>query len=122
MLTAAEDNPAGLRYLSVVEQTSTAPPREGRQLMGWMAGTVGQRFIAAGWAVESPLLTPFVASVVNTSVFLGGVPLNLRFFDAVPAMTNWVAQYGTTPAEDIATQIEAMRRRLPPAGTNYEAE
>jgi RNA polymerase sigma-70 factor (ECF subfamily) len=106
-------SPNGLRYLSVIEPTSKPPTREGRQMMAWAAGKIGPHVRAAAWAVEDSAMTSLVAPITNACCFLGGVPLNLRFFVGLPPAALWLTQHGDSlePAE-IATQVEAMKRRL----------
>jgi hypothetical protein len=106
-------SPNGLRYLSVIEPTSTPPTREGRQMMAWAAGKIGPHARAAAWAVEDSAMTSLVAPVVNACCFLGGVPINMRFFDGLSPAAFWLTQYGDTLEHaEIANQVEAMKRRL----------
>lgn len=104
----------GLRYLSVIEPSSTPPPREARHMMAWAAGKIGPHIRAAAWAVEDPTaMMSIVAPVVNACCFLGGVPINMRFFEDLRFATQWLAQFGgpLAPA-DIIAQVEAMKCRL----------
>jgi RNA polymerase sigma-70 factor (ECF subfamily) len=106
-------SPNGLRYLSVIEPTSMPPTREGRQMMAWAAGKIGPHVRAAAWAIEDSAMTSLVAPITNACCFLGGVPINLRFFDRLIPAALWLTQYGDTlePAA-ITAQVEAMKHRL----------
>jgi RNA polymerase sigma-70 factor (ECF subfamily) len=105
--------PNGMRYLSVIEPTSMPPTREGRQMMAWAAGKIGPHVRAAAWAIESSAMTSFVAPITNACCFLGGVPINMRFFDGMPPAALWVAQHGDTlSTAQLTAQVEAMKRRL----------
>jgi RNA polymerase sigma-70 factor, ECF subfamily len=112
LMPLAEAAPNGFRYLSVIEPTSTPPDREARQMMAWVAGKLGSRVRAAGWAVEDSAMMTVVAPVVNACFFLGGVPINMRFFDGVPSADSWLTQYGSFGPAQITAHVEAMRQRL----------
>lgn len=107
-----ESSPGGMRYLSVIEPTSTPPEREARQMMAWVAGKLGPQVRAAGWAVEDSAMTALVAPVVNACFFLGGVPINMRFFEGSAPAARWLTQYGALEPEQILGHIDAMKRRL----------
>jgi RNA polymerase sigma-70 factor (ECF subfamily) len=103
----------GFRYLSVVEPSSTPPPREARHMMAWAAGKIGPHLRAAAWAIEDSKMMSAVAPVVNAFCFLGGVPFNMRIFDGLPLATAWLAQSGERlEPTDITAQVETMKRRL----------
>lgn len=112
LVPLADASPAGIRYLSVVEATSTAPGREARQMMAWGAGRLGPRMKAAAWAVEAPAMMSIVAPVVNACFFLGGVPINTRFFGSVPTAAEWLTQSGSLGPAQVAAHVDAMRQRL----------
>lgn len=112
MFAVADASPQGLRHINVVESTSTPPTREGRQLTAWLAGKLGPRVRAAAWAVEGTMLKKLVAPVMNSCLFLGGVSINVRFFDAVRPASSWLAEHGPGDALKIAGHVELMRRSL----------
>lgn len=112
LMPLASAAPDGFRYLSVVERTSTPPGREARQMMAWGAGKLGSRIKAAAWAVEDSAMMSIVAPVVNACFFLGGVPINMRFFDGVPSASSWLTQYGSLGPAQITAHVETMRERL----------
>jgi RNA polymerase sigma-70 factor (ECF subfamily) len=112
LIPLTEASPNGLRYLSVVERTSTPPDREARQMMAWGAGRLGPKVRAAAWAVEDSTMMSIVAPVVNACFFLGGVPINMRFFDGVPPAASWLTQYGSLGPAQITAHVESMRHRL----------
>jgi RNA polymerase sigma-70 factor (ECF subfamily) len=108
--------PDGIRYLSVIEPSSTPPTREGRQLTAWGFGKMGHKLRAAGWVVENLGMKSLVASLVNACLFVGGVPVNIRVFDDVPRAAHWLTEYGgAQESEQISAHVEAMRRQLTPA-------
>jgi len=106
----------GFRYLSIVEPTSSAPGREARQLMTWMCGQLGPKATAVAAAVESSRLMTIVAPIMNTSLFLGGISVNLRFFSNVAPAASWLAKVGASDAWQISEHIAAMRKHLDEAG------
>jgi hypothetical protein len=115
LLATSHATPEGIRFLGVIESTSTPPTREGVQMMAWAASKLGSKVKAAAWAVESSTLTSLVAPVMNTCWFLGGVPVNARFFGGVTPAAAWLAAQGTSASvssEDIAQHVEVMRRCL----------
>jgi len=104
--------PDGIRYLSVVERTSTAPTREGREMTTWVARKLGSKVKAAAIMVEGPALMMLVASVINTSLFLARTPVNMRFFTELPGALAWLAQYGALALPELLDHVESMRSRL----------
>jgi hypothetical protein len=83
--------------------------------MAWAANKLGSKVKAAAWAVEASSLTTLVASIMNTCWFLGGVPVNARFFGGVTPAAAWLAAHGTSASvssDDIAQHVEVMRRCL----------
>ena len=112
LMPLADASPEGFRYLSVVEATSTAPGREARQMMAWGAGRLGPRLRAAGWAIEDSAMVSLVAPIVNACFFLGGVPINTRFFGSVPSAAEWLTQSGSLGPAQVAAHVDAMRQRL----------
>jgi RNA polymerase sigma-70 factor (ECF subfamily) len=115
MFAALDQYPDGIRHLAIVESSSTPPDREARQLMAWGLGKFGPKIRAAGWAVEDIQRKSLVASIVNTCLFLGGAPANIRFFDAVPRAARWLTEYGAAPpSEQIVAHVEEMRSHLDP--------
>ena len=82
-------------------------------MMAWAAGKIGPHVRAAAWAIEDSGMTSVVAPVVNACCFLGGVPLNMRFFRALSQATHWLEQFGDPfGPQQIALQVDAMKRRL----------
>jgi RNA polymerase sigma-70 factor (ECF subfamily) len=113
VLIAMADAKEGFRYWSIVESMSTPPSRESRQMMAWAAGTLGPKVKAAAWSVESSALMGLVAPIVNASFFLGGVPINMRFFDSPLRASSWLGQYAERDdSAQLLTHSEAMRRRV----------
>lgn len=118
MFAAAETHAEGFRFLSVIEEGSTPPPRDARQLNAWVAAKLGRSISAAAWVAEGSFVTTVVAPVINTSLFLAGVPLNLRFFDHLTPAASWLGEHGPQDAAAITAQVDVMRRcLLNPAGS-----
>lgn len=111
MLALSAAHPAGFRYLSVVEATSTPPSAQARNIQAWLSGTLGHRAIAVGCAIESSRLMTLVAPVFNACLFLGGVPVDARLFPEVRQAVMWVSQHGTTGTAEITAAIAALRPR-----------
>ena len=112
LIAHAQRWPNGIRYLSVVERTSTAPTREGREMMTWIARKLGPKVKAAATMVEGPALMMLVASVMNTSLFLARAPVNMRFFGELTGALAWLAQYGALELPQLLDHVESMRKRL----------
>jgi hypothetical protein len=89
---------------------SKPPSRESRKLNSWAAGKLGHRLHAAAWAAEGAMMS-LVAPIMNACFFIGGVPMNARFFGSVGPAAAWLAQYGTLPQAQILDHVELMRRR-----------
>jgi len=112
MFATADASPDGFCFLSVIDPSAVPPDRDARQLNAWVAAKLGPRIKAAAWVTEGSLLTTLVAPIINTSVFLAGVPINARFFDGLGPATSWLAQYASTDAEQIAAHVELMRQHV----------
>ena len=102
--------PDGVRYLSIVERTSSPPTREGRELTTWMAGRLKLRAVAV--TVEGSVLMTLVASTINTSLFLARTPLNVRFFNDLPVALAWLQQHGRLDSATVAEHVAQMRACL----------
>jgi RNA polymerase sigma-70 factor (ECF subfamily) len=124
MIDQAELWPNGIRYLSLVERTSSPPTRRGRELTTWIARTLGPKLNAVAIKVDSSALMTLVASTINTSLFLARMPLNVRFFNDMPAALSWLEPHGRLDATAIAEHVAQMRACLdassrvsPPTGS-----
>jgi RNA polymerase sigma-70 factor (ECF subfamily) len=104
--------PGGIRYLSVIERTSTPPTREGRSLLVRLARELGPRMKAAATIVESTDLMMLSASVINSCVFLARTPMNLRFYSSLASGLPWLARYGDTDGAKALAHIQRMRAAL----------
>lgn len=115
MIAVSDANAQGFRFMSIIDPTSRPPTREERNMMAWAASRLGPNLKAAAWAAEASTLMTLVAPVMNTCMFLGGVPINARFFSAVARATTWLAGYATSDwisPEELAKQVEVMRQCL----------
>jgi RNA polymerase sigma-70 factor (ECF subfamily) len=114
MIAIAHAYPEGMRYLCVVEGTSTPPTREGRAMITWVAKKLGTRVKAAGSAVEGAGLMSLVPALMNTCLFLARSPVNQRFFRDLDTTLEWMAQYGELDVRAVKAIIERMRASLDP--------
>jgi hypothetical protein len=75
---------------------------------------LGAKVNAAASTVEgSALMTP-VAAVMNTSLSLARMPVNIRFFaDLAPALS-WLGHYGALDASAVNDLVARMRQSLDP--------
>jgi RNA polymerase sigma-70 factor (ECF subfamily) len=114
LVARAHVGPGGVRYLSIVERTSTAPSREGRAMMTWSVRKLGPKVTAAASTVEGSALMTLVAAVMNTSLFLARVPVNMHFFADLSAALSWLGRYGALEASVATDLIARMRQSLDP--------
>jgi RNA polymerase sigma-70 factor (ECF subfamily) len=103
--------PGGVRYLNVVESTSSAPTREGRDMMVWAARTLGKKLIALASTVEGTLL-PYAASLMNTAFFLARAAFEVRYFSEVSQALPWLEQFGPIDFERTLDHVARMRQCL----------
>lgn len=108
LFSALEKRPEGIRYLCVVP-LSKPPPREARKLQSWAAGEIGHRVLACAWVCEGPMMS-LVAQITNATLFVGGAPLNARFFGNAEPAAEWLSQYGPLEPAQILARLERMRR------------
>jgi RNA polymerase sigma-70 factor (ECF subfamily) len=108
----ADAMPDGFRYLAIVEATSSAPTRQGRQMISHMVRALGSRFKAAASAVHGSALMSLVSSILNSYFFLASAPVNKRFFGDVTSAATWLAQYGSVEPERLIEHVQAMRACL----------
>jgi RNA polymerase sigma-70 factor (ECF subfamily) len=106
--------PEGIRYLSIVEATSTPPTREGRGLMSWIAKELGPSLTSTIGIVEGSTLMMAAASVVNASLFLARSPLNIRFFNELSAGVHALTRSKTPSAAQTLAHVQAMRTCMRP--------
>lgn len=118
MIDQSERWPNGIRYLSIVERTSSPPTLEGRELTTWIARRLGPKLKAAAIAVDSSVLMTLVTSTINTSLFLARTPLNLRFFSDKTAAISWLDQHGRLDATAIIGHLAQMRACLDDASSH----
>lgn len=104
--------PSGIRYLAVVERTSSPPTREGREISTWGARRLGPQLKAFATSVEGSALMMLVASLINTSLFLAREPLNVRFFVDLDATLAWLQQYGSVDLAKTLEHVDQMRKHL----------
>lgn len=109
MIAHAQAWPGGIRYLSVMERTSSPPTREGRSLMVSLAREIGPRMKAAAMVVDSTALMALSASVINSCLFLARSTMNLRFYSELESGVPWIAQYGETDRAEVLGHVERMR-------------
>ena len=112
MIDQADLWPNGIRYLSIVERTSSPPTREGRELTTWMARRLGPKLRAVASTVDSSVLMTLVTSTINTSLFLARMPLNVRFFSDRTAAISWLEQHGRLDSTAIIEHLAQMRACL----------
>jgi RNA polymerase sigma-70 factor (ECF subfamily) len=106
--------PEGIRYLSVVEATSTPPTREGRELMTWIAKELGPSLSATVGVIEGSALMTLAASVLNSSLFLARSPLKARLFGDLPAGVHAITRSGSPDATQTLAHVQAMRACMKP--------
>lgn len=116
IMFAIAEAEGSLRFLSVIDPSSTPPVRQGRELNAWGVAKLGPAIRAAAWVAESSLLTTLVAPIMNTTLFLAGVPLNARFFDQLAPASSWLGEHGPSDGAAIAAHVERMRKCLTDAG------
>jgi RNA polymerase sigma-70 factor (ECF subfamily) len=104
--------PDGIRYLSIVERTSTGPTREGRELQGWMIRELGPKLRAVAGVIDDSVLMQLAASVLNSYAFFVRTPLNLRYFTSITPALAWLGQYGLAEPNSILARVSAMRAKL----------
>lgn len=113
--------PEGIRYINIVERTSTPPAREARSLFVWLAREIGPNVRAAATIVDSSALMALSASVINSCLFLARSTMNLRFYSDLGCAVPWIAQYGQTDVAETHAHVQRMRdllgRSLPVASS-----
>jgi RNA polymerase sigma-70 factor (ECF subfamily) len=114
LIAHAHANPGGIRFLSVVEATSTAPTREGRAMMAWGARSLAAKLNAIAINVEGSGLMRLVPPIFNACLFLGRAPLNCRYFQDLRVTLPWLAQHGELDVREVQQIIERMRSSLDP--------
>ncbi|HET6332323.1 MAG TPA: RNA polymerase sigma factor [Polyangiales bacterium] len=107
----ARNWPGGVRYLNVVEATSSPPTREGRDMMVWAARKLGKKLIALASTVEGTLM-PYAASLMNTAFFLARAAFEVRYFGEAPQALAWLEQFGPIDVEQALDHLACMRQRL----------
>jgi RNA polymerase sigma-70 factor (ECF subfamily) len=112
IIDQAEVWPDRIRYLSIVERTSSPPTREGRELTTWMAGRLGPKLKAVAITVDGSALMTLVTSTINTSFFLARTPLNTRFFSDQAASISWLGRHGRLDSTAITEHLAQMRACL----------
>jgi RNA polymerase sigma-70 factor (ECF subfamily) len=114
LFTHARVWPDGVRYLAVIEPTSTPPNRESRDMTVWAARALGHKLKAAASLVEGSARITALASVMNTLYFLARARFDAHYFgELAPALT-WLAQHGAVDAAQTREQIARMKQQLDP--------
>lgn len=113
VIAHARTRPTGIRYFALIESTSSAPTREGRDMIRWIAGKLGKTLRAIAITAEGPLM-PLVANIMNATLFLSRAAPDTRYFSDLPPALAWLAQYGPTDLAQTSDHLETIRQRLDP--------
>lgn len=108
LFNALELHPRGIRHLCLVPM-SKPPSRKTRKLMAWAANKLGPRLIACAWAADDTMMS-LVAPIMNACMFVGGAPLNSRFFGDATQAADWLAQFGALEPARISAHVQFMHR------------
>jgi RNA polymerase sigma-70 factor (ECF subfamily) len=112
---ALATHPEGIRYLAIVESTSTPPKLEARQLHAELARVYGPKLRAVASATESSTMMVLVSGVLNAYFAIARTPVHMRFFCDLASAVAWLTPYGATDPVRITAHVELMRAQLQPS-------
>jgi RNA polymerase sigma-70 factor (ECF subfamily) len=104
--------PEGIRYLAIVEPTSSPPKLEARKLHADLAHTYGPKLRAAATTVETSTMMRFVSGVLNAYFAIARTAVHIRFFSDLESAVAWLEPYGATAPACIMAHVELMRAQL----------
>jgi RNA polymerase sigma-70 factor (ECF subfamily) len=112
LVAHAHARPGGIRYLAVIEPSSSTPTRRGREMIAWSARKLGSQVRASANAVEGRALMHLVAPIMNTCFLLARTPINMSFFARVDESLAWLEEHGDLDVRAVLGQVDRMRAVL----------